>query len=36
MGMAGASEDSKTMWQIGIDVLPEYSGRGIVANLTIL
>ncbi|MBZ9625062.1 MULTISPECIES: GNAT family N-acetyltransferase [unclassified Clostridium] len=36
MGMAGASADSKTMWQIGIDVLPEYRGRGIGTNLTIL
>jgi GNAT superfamily N-acetyltransferase len=36
MGMAGASEDSKTMWQVGIDVLPEYRGRGIGTNLVIL
>jgi GNAT superfamily N-acetyltransferase len=36
MGMAGASEDSKTMWQVGIDVLPEYRGRGIGTKLTIL
>ncbi|MBN7577014.1 GNAT family N-acetyltransferase [Clostridium sp. 2-1] len=33
MGMAGASSDSKTMWQIGIDVLPKYRGKGIGANL---
>jgi len=33
MGMAGASADSKTMWQIGIDVLPDYRGRGIGTNL---
>ena len=33
MGMAGASEDSSTMWQIGIDVLPEYRGRGIASKL---
>ena len=33
MGMAGASADSKTMWQIGIDVLPEYRGRSIGTNL---
>lgn len=33
MGMAGASEDSKTMWQIGINVLPSYRGRGIGTNL---
>lgn len=36
MGMAGASEDSKTMWQIGIDVIPEYRGRGVAANLVSL
>lgn len=36
MGMAGASADSKIMWQIGIDVLPEYRGRGIGTNLVIL
>lgn len=36
MGMAGASADSETMWQIGIDVLPEYRGRGIGTKLTIL
>jgi GNAT superfamily N-acetyltransferase len=36
MGMAGASADSKTMWQIGIDVLPEYRGRSIGTNLVIL
>lgn len=29
MGMAGASEDCENMWQIGINVLPEYRGRGI-------
>lgn len=36
MGMAGASADSKTMWQIGIDVLPEYRGKGIGTNLVSL
>lgn len=36
MGMAGASADSKTMWQIGIDVLPNYRGRGIGTNLVTL
>ena len=36
MGMAGASADCKTMWQIGIDVLPEYRGRGIGTNLVTL
>jgi GNAT superfamily N-acetyltransferase len=36
MGMAGASADSKTMWQIGIDVLPEYRSCGIGKSLVIL
>jgi hypothetical protein len=29
LGMAGASGDSETMWQIGINVTPEGEGRGI-------
>ena len=36
IGMAGASADGKYMWQIGIDVLPEYRGHGLAANLTAL
>ena len=36
MGMAGASSDSKTMWQIGIDVFPEYRGRKVGTNLVVL
>lgn len=36
IGMAGASADSETMWQIGIDVLPEHRGRGIGTNLVTL
>lgn len=36
MGMAGASADSEHLWQIGIDVLPAYRGKGIGANLTAL
>lgn len=36
MGMAGASADSKTMWQIGINVMPEYCSRGIGAKLVAL
>lgn len=36
MGLAGASEDSKTLCQIGIDVLPQYRGKGIGANLVAL
>lgn len=33
VGMAGASADCKTMWQIGVDVLPSYRGRGLAAAL---
>jgi GNAT superfamily N-acetyltransferase len=33
MGMAGCSADSPELWQIGIDVLPEYRGRGIGSAL---
>lgn len=33
VAMAGASADSPTLWQIGIDVLPEYRGRGFAAAL---
>lgn len=29
IGIAGASMDAPEMWQIGIDVLPEYRGRGL-------
>ena len=36
MGMAGASADSETLYQIGIDVLPEYRGKGIGTNLVAL
>ena len=36
MGMAGASADTPEMWQIGIDVLPEYRGRGIAKTLVTL
>ena len=34
VGLAGASADCDTMWQIGIDVLPAYRRRGIAAALT--
>lgn len=40
VGMAAASADSKTMWQIGIDVLPEFRNAGIavclVSNLAVM
>ena len=34
VGMAGASDDCEMMWQIGIDVLPEYRNRGLARVLT--
>ena len=36
MGMAGASQDSENLYQIGIDVLPEYRGKGVATNLVSL
>ena len=35
-GMAGASADSGTAWQLGIDVLPACQNRGIGTVLTVL
>lgn len=34
VGLAGCSADCETMWQIGVDVLPEYRRRGIARALT--
>ncbi len=34
VGLAGCSADCDTMWQIGVDVLPEYRRRGIAAAVT--
>ncbi|MBR2371189.1 MAG: GNAT family N-acetyltransferase [Clostridia bacterium] len=34
VGLAGCSADCYTMWQIGIDVLPEYRRHGIASALT--
>ena len=34
VGLAGCSADCPEMWQIGIDVLPEYRHRGIASALT--
>lgn len=34
VGMAGCSADCESMWQIGIDVLPEYRRQGIAKALT--
>ena len=34
VGLAGCSADCDTMWQIGVDVLPEYRRKGIAAAVT--
>jgi GNAT superfamily N-acetyltransferase len=34
IGLAGCSADCGSMWQIGIDVLPEYRKQGIASALT--
>ena len=34
-GLAGCSADGAEMWQIGIDVLPEYRRQGIASALTV-
>lgn len=34
IGLAGCSADCDTMWQIGVDVLPEYRQQGIASSLT--
>ncbi|MGN0597919.1 MAG: GNAT family N-acetyltransferase [Ruminiclostridium sp.] len=34
VGLAGCSADCENMWQIGIDVLPEYRRQGVAAALT--
>lgn len=34
VGLAGCSADCEGMWQIGIDVLPEYRRQGIASALT--
>lgn len=34
IGLAGASADCETMWQIGIDILPEYRRRGVASAMT--
>jgi GNAT superfamily N-acetyltransferase len=33
VGMAGASADCKTMWQIGVDVLQPFRGKGLATAL---
>lgn len=34
IGLAACSADCESMWQIGVDVLPEYRRRGIASALT--
>ena len=34
VGLAGCSSDANEMWQIGVDVLPEYRRKGIASALT--
>ena len=34
IGLAGCSADAEEMWQIGVDVLPDYRRQGIAAALT--
>lgn len=34
IGLAGCSADCDTMWQIGVDVLPDYRRKGIASALT--
>ncbi len=34
VGLAACSADCDTMWQIGVDVLPGYRGRGVASALT--
>lgn len=34
VGLAGCSADCEDMWQIGVDVLPDYRRRGIASGLT--
>lgn len=36
IGIAVCSADTPELWQIGIDVLPEYRGRGIAKALVSL
>lgn len=34
IGLAACSSDCDTMWQIGVDVLPEYRRKGVASSLT--
>jgi predicted GNAT family acetyltransferase len=33
VGIAGASDDCAKMWQVGVDVLPEFRNFGLAAHL---
>lgn len=33
VGVAGVSEDCRMLWQVGVDVLPDWRGRGLAAAL---
>ena len=33
VGIAGASEDCEMLWQVGVDVLPDWRGKGLAAAL---
>ena len=33
VGMAGASDDCEMLWQVGVDVLPDWRERGLAAAL---
>lgn len=34
IGLAGCSADCETMWQIGVDILPDYRKKGVASALT--
>ena len=34
VGLAGCSADAEKMWQIGVDVLPDYRRKGIASAIT--
>jgi len=36
IGMAGCSADCDSMWQIGVDVLPEYRRKGVARHLLLI
>lgn len=35
IGLAACSADCDTMWQIGVNVIPDYQGEGIASSITI-